>query len=266
MRITFIGSGNVATHLAKAFYGAGHEVVQVWSREFDHAEALASQVMAEPIDNLSLLYPDADCYVLAVKDDVLFDLALDLQMRNSIVVHTSGTVALSLLRPISRRHGVLYVPQTFVRWQPMDYSQLPFCLEGSDEDTLRQLEALASSVSPLHYRISSEQRRWLHLGAVMVNNFGNALNAMSASLMEQHAIPFSILQPLIETTTRKALAAVGNNTAEALWHQQTGPAVRQDEKTLDRHRAMLKDQPDMLQLYNLLTTLIHHNTHRQSCD
>ena len=46
MRISFIGSGNVATHLALAFYGCGHVVEQVWSRNIDHANLLAARVEA----------------------------------------------------------------------------------------------------------------------------------------------------------------------------------------------------------------------------
>ena len=261
MKITLIGSGNVATHLAKAFHGAGHQILQVCSRSFDHAEALASEVMAEPVDRLALLYPTADCYILAVGDDALFDLALDLRLRDALVLHTSGSVTLSVLRGVSRRHGVLYAPQSFVRTRAMDYARLPFCVEGSTEETTREIEALAHSVSPVVHRLSGEQRQWLHLASVLANNFGNALNALAASLMEQHAIPFAILQPLMEVTLQKALAAKEEHPAADLWRLQTGPAVRRDEKTLDRHRAMLSANPDLLRLYELMTQLIDTNTH-----
>lgn len=259
MRITFIGSGNVATHLALAFHAAGHQVVQVLSRDFDHAEALASRVMAEPIDRIGLLYPTADLYVLAVNDDALFDLALDLKLRDSIVVHTSGSVPLSVLRPVSRRHGVMYAPQSFVRTREMDYAKLPFCLEASDPTTLDTLRKLARSVSPHLYDIDSEQRRWIHLAAVLTHNFGNALHALSADLLKEHGIPFAILQPLIEVTLQKALGSIEEGAD--LWRLQTGPAVRRDEKTLDRHRSMLKEDPDLLQLYDLLSQLIDTHTH-----
>ena len=263
MKITFIGSGNVATHLARALHGAGHQVVQVWSRDFDHADALACQVMAEPVDRLSLLYPDADLYLLAVNDDALFDLALDLQLRDGVVVHTSGSVAMSVLRPVSRRHGVLYAPQSFVRTATMDYGSLPFCVEGSSEAVTRTLEQLAATVSPHCYRIDSDQRRWLHLASVVANNFGNALNAIAADLLERQGIPFGILQPLMELTTAKALSVQGAHPVADLWRQQTGPAVRHDHKTLDRHRAMLKEEPALLALYDLMSAIIDQNTHRQ---
>lgn len=266
MKISIIGSGNVATHMGKALKAAGHQILQVWSREFDHAELLADQLFAEPINQLSLLYPDADAYLLAVSDDALFDLAIDLQLRERLVLHTSGSVGISVLRPISRKHGVLYAPQSFVRTVAMDYSQLPFCIEGSSPEVYHQIEELARSISPNCFPINSEQRLWIHLASVMVNNFGNALNAMAQDILNKKCIPFDILQPLIQITADKTLNVIQQQTdsqPKSLWRLQTGPAVRHDEKTLDRHRSMLKDDNDALALYDLMTQLILDRTKPQ---
>lgn len=249
MKITFLGSGNVATHLAKAFYGAGHQIVQIWSREYDHAEALANQVFAEPIDRLKLLYPTSDIYVLAVADDALFDLALDLKLRDAIVLHTAGAVSLKVLSPISRKHGVIWSPQTFIRDVAMEYSRLPFCIEASTHDVERQIRELLMPVSEHIYHIDSEQRKWLHLAAVMTNNFGNAINAVAQDILQKHEIPFEILHPLIEMTAEKLKHG-------GLWQQQTGPARRQDQKTIDNQRSLLADDPQVLKLYELMTEII----------
>ena len=249
MKITILGSGNVGTHLAKAFHDAGHQIVQIWSREYDHAEALANQVFAEPIDRLKLLYPTSDIYILAVADDVLFDLALDLKLREAVVLHTAGSVSMKVLAPISRKHGVIWSPQTFIRDVAMDYSSLPFCIEGSNDEVLRQIREMLTPVSQHIYDIDSQQRQWLHLAAVMTNNFGNAINALAQDLLEEHDIPFEILHPLIEMTAEKLKHG-------GLWQQQTGPARRQDQKTIDRHRSMLVEDEKVLRLYELMTEII----------
>ena len=67
-RIVIIGSGNVATHLAKAFAGVGCRIVQVYSRNSAHALRLASEIAAQPIDSLDRLVTDADFYLIAVAD------------------------------------------------------------------------------------------------------------------------------------------------------------------------------------------------------
>lgn len=251
--VTFIGSGNVATHLAKALHNAGHQILQIWSREYDHAEALANQVFAEPIDRLTLLYPTAEIYILAVADDTLFDMALDLKLRGSIVLHTAGSVSLKVLQPISRRHGVIWSPQTFIRDIAMDYSQLPFCIEASTPEVEESIRQLLEPVSKHIYRVDTQQRQWLHLAAVMTNNFGNAINALAQDILQEHNIPFEILHPLITMTAEKLKHG-------GLWQQQTGPARRQDQKTIDNQRRLIADDDKLLRLYELLTEIIQDKT------
>ena len=44
MNIVLLGSGNVATQLGRAFKMAGQNIVQVWSRNIDHARELADNL------------------------------------------------------------------------------------------------------------------------------------------------------------------------------------------------------------------------------
>ena len=113
--ISIIGSGNVATHLTLALHNTGLHVRQVLSRDFDHAALLASRIGAQPINKLSLLDDQSDIYLLAVNDDALYDLALDLRLPDALVLHTSGSTPATVLKPISRHYGVVWSPQTFVR-------------------------------------------------------------------------------------------------------------------------------------------------------
>ena len=145
--ISIIGSGNVATHLALALHGAGHTIRQVLSREFDHASLLASRVSAQPIDRVDRLDNQSDVYLLAVNDDALYDLALDLHLPDALVVHTSGSTPASVLKPVSRHYGVVWSPQTFVRDLAMDYTRLPLCIEGCNPTVEANIETLFSTIS-----------------------------------------------------------------------------------------------------------------------
>lgn len=254
MDITFLGSGNVATHLALAFRGAGHRIVQVWSRDGGHAARLASRVAAQPASDLTQLAA-AEAYILAVSDDALPGVADALRLPQALVMHTSGNAPLALLRDVSARCGVLWPVQTLVRTVAMqDYAALPFCIEGATPQVERQIAALARSVSPQVYGMDSAQRQYLHLAAVMVNNFGNALHAMAQELLRAQDIPFETLAPLISAT---ALRAAGGTD---LWQQQTGPARRGDAATLARQRQLLQGQPDLLALYEMMTKIIKEKT------
>ncbi len=249
MKITILGSGNVATHFAKAFSKAGHEILQVWSRHYEHAQILADIVEAQVVDSLDKLSQEADICIVAVSDDALFDIPQQLHFNNTIVLHTSGSVAIQVLEGSSPHIGVLWSPQTYVRTAVMDYTQLPFCVEGNDNHSTQTITHLAQSVSSNVYSLNSVQREWAHLAAVMVNNFGNALNASAQQLMSKHEIPFELLLPIIDETARKA--HLGD-----LQQQQTGPAIRHDQKTLEAHRKQLEAEPQLLELYNLMTRLI----------
>jgi predicted short-subunit dehydrogenase-like oxidoreductase (DUF2520 family) len=247
--ISIVGSGNVATHLALALHAAGHTIRQVLSRQYDHAALLARRVGATPIVGAARLDTKSDIYLLATSDDALYDLALDLRLPAALVVHTSGSTPATVLKDISRRYGVVWSPQSFVRDIAMDYSHLPLCIEGSTPAVDAEIEQLFAPVSQCIHRLDFEQRRWAHLAAVMVNNFGNAVNALAQEAMEQHGIDFSILRPLAEMTVKKM-------DYGPLWAQQTGPARRHDQKTLDAQRRLLADNPQLLQLYDLMTEII----------
>lgn len=249
MKISFIGSGNVATHLALAFYKCGYTIGQVWSRDFSHAQLLAGRVEARPIADLSSLSKTADIYILAISDDALFDIALDLHLSDALVLHTSGATSMDVLKPISSRYGVLWSPQTFVRDVALEYSELPFCIEGCDADTQVDIESLVGHISQNIYFTNREQRQYLHLAAVFVNNFANALYGVAQNICGQHQIPFEVLYTLINTTTQRVKWG-------DIRYQMTGPAVRDDKKTLDAHRNLLADDPDFLALYNEMTRII----------
>ena len=255
--ISIVGSGNVATHLALALHAAGHTIRQVLSRQYDHAALLARRVGATPIVGAARLDDKADVYLLAVNDDALYDLALDLpSLADKLFLHTSGSTPADVLKRLSRHYGVVWSPQTFVRDIAMDYSRLPLCIEGNTPATEARIEELFSSVSNNIYHLNFEQRRWAHLSAVFVSNFGNAINALAQEIAFNHGIEFSMLRTLAESTVKKM-------DYGTLWPQQTGPAARHDQKTIDAQRRLLADDPRLLQLYDLMTDLIQ--SHDEPC-
>lgn len=251
--ISIVGSGNVATHMALALDAAGHRIRQVLSRSLDHAQLLAARVGAQAIDKPQLLDDYSDVCLLAVGDDALYDLALDLRLPTTTVLHTSGSTPMKVLAPISARYGVVWSPQTFVRDIAMDYSALPLCIEGCNAETEAGIEELMAGVSRHIYHLNQEQRNHAHLAAVMVSNFTCAVDALAQQYAEDHGVPFEMLRPLAEQTLRKW--DYGN-----LWTQITGPARRRDEKTINTHRRLLQDNPEAAKLYDLMTETIQNHT------
>ena len=226
--ICIIGSGNVATHLAKAFR--------------DKADV----TMVSP-RTLAGLPAKADVYILAVTDDAIPTVAQSLGEVNGIVVHTSGSTPMSALLPYAARPGVLYPLQTFSKEDTIDYSAIPVFVDCNDEDDLKTLMQTAELFTDKIYVADEETRRRLHIAAVFSCNFVNHLLAISSDILSKERLPLSILRPLIDKTIDKAFSLF--NPALG----QTGPAVRQDMSTIDKHLSMLESTPEVRNLYQTIT-------------
>jgi predicted short-subunit dehydrogenase-like oxidoreductase (DUF2520 family) len=243
--VVLIGSGNVATSLGRALLKSGKNILQVWSRSEVNAQKLAAELKAQAITDLSLIKSQVDLIIIAVKDDVIASTAALLPHSNSTVVHTSGTRPLSDLAGINNT-GVFYPLQTFTPQSSTDFSQIPICVEGNSPLVLNQLEKICKDLGAKSYQIDSVQRGALHIAAVFANNFTNHIWGISRELLQKANIPSEILHPLMEETLRKALH---QNPIEV----QTGPAVRFDEETINRHLEFLKNDQHLHDIYKLIT-------------
>lgn len=246
MRITLIGSGNVATHLAAAFKNAGHSIVQVYSRMLQNAALLAYHVKAEAIDDLKAISTDTDLFIIATKDDAIGPIAEQLAVHHKLIVHTSGATDLYSLLAFSDNVGVFYPLQTFSKTKEVDFRNVPLCIEAKDESVVKTLEQLAQTISNKVYRIDSEKRKALHLAAVFACNFPNYLYNIAQQIIAKQGIDFELLRPLIKETAEKVQSADPATV-------QTGPAIRNDEITMAMHRQLLDGEPELQQLYILLS-------------
>lgn len=249
MRITLIGSGNVATHLGAALKNAGHQMVQVYSRNADHAALLAYHIKAEAISNLAEINPDTDLFIISVKDDVIEEVASALSVHQKPIVHTSGATPLATLQKYTDKAGVFYPLQTFSKTKEVNFKAVPMCIEAADLELDAMLKQLASTISNSVYAVDSEQRKILHLAAVFACNFPNYLYHASQQLLAQHQLDFNLLRPLISETADKVQEHLPYTV-------QTGPAVRNDEKTMAAHLALLNGSDELTAIYNLLSQAI----------
>lgn len=249
MNIVLLGSGNVATHLGRAFKMAGQSIVQVWSREMGNASELADTLAAEPISNLSDLSRTADLYIIAVKDDAIREVALQLKLKDQLIVHTSGSCGLDVLEGTSSRIGVFYPLQTFSKIKSVDFRQIPIAIEGNSQEVSSVISAIADRLSEKVIGLSSVQRKALHIAAVFACNFTNHLFALSQELLEEQKLDFDLLRPLIAETADK----IQKNDPVSV---QTGPAIRDDKATIQAHLELLHEKPELKELYQKLSQSI----------
>ena len=238
-----IGAGNLATHLCRALINAGHEIIQIYSRTVESASTLAEEINA-PYTNEAEAIICSDLAIIAVNDDSIQNIEKHISFPK---VHTSGTKPLSTLN--GKNIGVFYPLQTFNKNIDVNFKSIPVCVESSNSDLLQTLIELALSISDKVVELNSEQRKNLHLAAVISCNFSNMLYRLSEEICQKESIPFEILQPLILETAQKI-----KYKSPSL--AQTGPAKRGDFETIAKHLMILENDYEKKEIYELLTASI----------
>ncbi|NNC49502.1 MAG: DUF2520 domain-containing protein [Flaviramulus sp.] len=244
--VVILGAGNVATHLFKAFDKAENiTVIQWYNRNLDSLNQYINSVdITDDLNNLK----EADVYILAVSDDAIGNLSSELPFENRLVVHTSGSVGVYDLDKKHKR-GVLYPLQTFSKNVKIDFANVPICIETIDKKNYPLLKKLTKSIGSPIKRVNSDQRKVLHLAAVFVNNFTNQLYRIGHEITESEGAEFDLLKPLIVETAKKII-----DTSPFM--AQTGPAKRNDKKTIKKHLKLLENNQQHKAIYELLTTSI----------
>lgn len=252
MKIAIIGSGNVATHISTALQQAGNEIMCVYSKTKENATALADSLGCNVATSLEEISKDADLYLFSVKDDALKDLAESIAKTNEgkgIFVHTAGSVPMEIFNGLTERYGVLYPMQTFSKTRNVDFKKVPCFIEASDEETERQITALAEGITEKVQRCSSEKRKRIHLAAVFACNFTNHCYRLAERVVEKEGLDFELFLPLIEETARKV-------TEMSPRKAQTGPMVRWDVEVMNRQLDLIDDERTKM-IYRLMAESIH---------
>lgn len=244
VKVTILGGGNLANHLISVFLETEEILLQqVYNRSLKNIKWCENHV---EITNELQSIKKSDVYIICVSDAYIEELVHKIKDLKGLVVHTSGAMPIDNLIPLERK-GIFYPLQTFTKGKKVDFKNLPICIEADQNEDLVLLENMASKISNKVYPINSFQRKKLHIAAVFVNNFVNHLYTIGEDICVANDIPFEILQPLILETAQK-LSELSPKEA------QTGPAKRNDQKTIEAHKEDLSI--DLKEIYSLLTQAI----------
>lgn len=250
--IVFIGAGNLATNLAKELYYKGFRIAQIYSRTVETAQVLAQTVEAEYTTDLSTVINNARLYIVSLKDTAFVELLPEIILgkEKGLWVHTAGSIPMNVWEGQIERYGVFYPMQTFSKQRKVDFSDIPIFVESNSAEDTRFLKDIAAVLSERVYEATSEQRKSLHLAAVFTCNFTNHMYTLAADLLEKYELPFEVMLPLIDETARK-VHELNPHLA------QTGPAIRYDKNVINNHLQMLVDEPQIQELYRLISESIH---------
>jgi predicted short-subunit dehydrogenase-like oxidoreductase (DUF2520 family) len=248
--VSIAGAGNLAWHLAGALKNCGIIIREVYNRDPGSGKDLADSVHARFVNTPGELDLSVDLIIIAVADSAISEVASLLRdTSKTVVVHTSGSVGMTVLKDLRGPIGVFYPLQTFRKGSKIDFRKVPVCIECNDPSGKKRLLELAGRISDIVSIMNSEERKVLHLAAVFASNFPNFMYTIAGDILRTRGIPFSLLKPLISQTAQGAEEG-------KLFANQTGPAVRKDMGILKAHGELLESHPEYQEIYNLISQLI----------
>lgn len=251
--VVIIGSGNVAWHMTARLTNAGL-AVQLYSRT------------DKDIPDYNKYFPDAVCitdersirkdaafYILCVNDDAIRQAADIISFplgADQVLVHTSGSVSSDILRYKTRLYGVLWPIMSLTKLREVQHpDNIPFVVTASNQEAEYYLSRLTEKLTHNFSYADDALRKKMHLAAVISNNFSNHLYALTYKYCVDNHIDFDKLNPIIEETIARMQ---GINPAML----QTGPAVRNDQATIQEHLDMLGSDAALKKIYQQLTNSI----------
>lgn len=249
MNIVIIGTGNVASVFGKAFKNAGHTILQVAGRDSMAASDLAYELDTFSTNYWSQVDKTADVYIIAVSDNSIAAVGEELKLAGKIVAHTAAAVPKDVLKNISEHYGVFY-PLQSLRKEMAELPVFPVFVDGSDNKTQNTLEELARSIAGEKVAVAGyADRVKLHVAAVFVNNFTNYLYTLAEEYCKKEGLDFKLLQPIIEETALRSRSVSPKDV-------QTGPAIRHDSETIQKHLFLLQQYPKLQEVYKFLSDSI----------
>lgn len=249
MTYTLIGTGNMAWLMAARMSAAGHSCAGIWGRNTASATELCDAFHLPRLVSLRDLNDGPDVCIIAVSDVAIPEVAKSLSLRHTTLIHTGGSVPMNVLEAVSAHSGVVWPVYSIRKSALPAHRAFAALIEGNSHTAWGAVRSVAKSICDTSYEASSAQREWLHLAAVMSNNFINHLLNITNDITGAQGTPISLLQPLIEQT-------VTNLRTQNPSETQTGPARRGDLTTLEHHLQMLAGYPQWQELYRAISASI----------
>ncbi len=256
--ISFAGAGRVGGAICRELFNAGFIIDLIVSTNSARGKTIAGSCNSVWSDKP--VFPDtSEIIIVAVPDQRLNEVLSSIKCSSdAMVFHTAGSFGLDIFPENIKKRGVFYPLQTFSNNRQINFKDLPFLIESQDDESLEAMKELAASLNSKFYIVDTERRRMLHLAAVFVCNFTNHMFTEGKDIAMKAGFPFQIFKALIEETVSKALAAGPEKS-------QTGPALRNDQNTIQIHLGLLSYSPELQTMYSGITqSIINYYKSRNS--
>ncbi|MEK7216742.1 MAG: DUF2520 domain-containing protein, partial [Chloroflexota bacterium] len=235
LNIGLVGAGRLGASLVAALAAGGLRVVAVGSRN-EAAAASAGARGALGSTSLQAVADHSDVVFITTLDAAIAPVAAGLRWRpGQLVLHCSGALSLDALSAAAEQGaatGCFYPLQTFAAGAGAGaWDGITVALEG-EPSVLAFLSGLARRLGGKPIVLASGQKALFHAAAVFASNYTVTLIAGAADLWQRLGFDrdqaLSGLLPILRGT-------VGNLERLGLPGALTGPIVRGDRATIERH-------------------------------
>ena len=269
-RVFILGAGQVGVGLFRAFRAAHVEVVGLHSRR--------PSPVATSSGHLPSSIGDANTIMVAVRDNQIDDAFAELVDATStsgrrrlasgtVILHTSGGAEPELQ---SRLGDMGLGGGTFHPLVPFaNPERAPELLRkgwiGIDGDDLARATSrrLAGQIGARTIEIPPGMKSIYHAAAVISSNFPVVLEAVASNLMISLGIPERSAHQAVHSLMEGAISNTADKDPESVL---TGPVIRGDADTVQRHLQALRYNPEARALYRRLSFAALEIANRRGTD
>lgn len=251
--LCILGTGKLAESLLIALTEHNNAFdIFIAGRNAQKTAELCKRFQVKPLEP-SLLFKMP--VLLCVPDDVIAAAAKTVEPIASCIIHFSGATSIEVLQPLEGGRGVLWPLQSFgTPKSPEDWKHIPLVTQVEGKLVRECIDKLTAVLGGSIYELNDAARKKMHLSAVFMNNFMHHVARVTFDYCNKNNVPFEALKPLVNETFKSVFAHPPKET-------QTGPARRGDIQILTQHELMLAQEPEMLEIYRLISHQIITHYH-----
>ncbi len=257
--ISIIGAGRLGTSLGAALSKKGYRIKFLSCRTSLSAEE-SRKIIGEgeaSTDNVQTARA-GDIVLLCLPDEEILKVTKELAAANinwseKFIFHCSGLLSSEILNPLKAKGALtasIHPIQSFAqkRTPPEKFENIYFGVEG-ESDALELSQKIIRKLGSRSFIIEAENKALYHTACSIASNFLVVLLDMASSLLNQAGLQedqaFQVLHPLVKGTLHNVKKF---NIQASL----TGPVIRGDKTSVEKHLEALKKFPTFYETYRRL--------------
>lgn len=255
IKIGFIGPGKVGVNLGRYFTHKGLDLSGFYGKDIKSASEAANITKSKFYDNIQEIIKESDILFITTSDDIISIIDSKLSkfdLKSKSICHTSGSLKSNVLCNAKHSGALIYSIHPIFAFSNKNmnlegFEKIYFSIEGDileDSIVLKLFKVLGNNF----FIRDKETSSTYHLANVFISN-------LILSLLEVGINYFKTIG-LSEEEALKAVKPLINGNIESIYskgfiNSLTGPVLRGDVKTIEKHLSVLKEKDK--KLYSLLS-------------